>query len=139
MVRLACRSAVICLTACIAAGVFAQPRVFRCVDAKGRVTYTQTGCDASAEQRRLGERAQPPAAPPAPEERSKAPSRAPSADAPAPGAQPAMQPAPIRRGTGADVLPAPEPARPAGTARPRAGDSTQTELEAPDHRPAGAR
>ena len=142
-----------CLTLLAMTGALGQPRVFRCVDAKGRVTYTQTGCDASADQRRLGERAPTPAAPSA-DDRAKDAARtgaaataggsgtsasAPKSAPAVPAASGGVTPTPIRRGSEADAVQAPAvspgPA-PQGFSAPRDGpsDPTRTELEAPDHR-----
>lgn len=100
--------------AMVATVAFAQPRVFRCVDAKGKVTYTQTGCDSTADQRRLGERVPAPA-PPMYEQRASEHSRSqpPVAAQPPAAAQPPSGPArPIRRGAEAEAGASPEPASP---------------------------
>ena len=129
---------VLALVAVDAAG---QPRVYRCVDSKGRVTYTQTGCDPTADQRRLGERVPAPA-PPLSEQRAREHARTHPPDAPA-TAGPAV---PIRRGADAERAAAPFPSQapqpdrgvseppPAAVESVRGDRAAKTELEAPDFR-----
>lgn len=124
--------------AVVAFDAAAQPRVYRCVDSKGRVTYTQTGCDPAADQRRLGERVPAPA-PPLSEQRAREHARTHPPEA-GTAAGPAV---PIRRGGDAERAAATDPAQPgAGAPTPappdadsrRGSGSGKTELEAPDFR-----
>lgn len=110
----------------------AEPRVYRCVDATGRVTYTQTGCDPASAQRRLDERTPAPVPPPAERDAAADPGAAARG---VPSRRPA---APIRRSIEADGVdgstraampvpsPSPESPKPAHAI-------PDTELEAPDH------
>lgn len=129
---LACSAVLVCVPL-----AQAEPLVYRCVDAKGRVTYTQTGCDPASAQRRLDERT--PAEAPGP------PGQAVPAE-PEPSARetPARRPsAPIRRTVGAQTDPqdgASAAAKPASPRKPAPHEQSvsvhpvpDTELEMPDH------
>ena len=113
----------------------AEPRVYRCVDAKGRVTYTQTGCDPASAQRRLDERPPAPVPPPADREATADPgaaARGTPARRPAPSIRRPVESGGLDDSAGA-AMPVPS-SRPVLPELPKPVHAMpDTELEAPDH------